>query len=112
MRVAVVGVCGSGKTTIVGRLRERGYEAYVVGQEHSVIPDLWNHLQPDRVVYLHASLGTVRERRGQDWPSWIYQLQEQRLRGAREHSHVIVDTGSLSVEETVERVVDALRDGS
>src|SRR5690606_7862961 len=86
MCVAVVGVCGSGKTTIVEALRERGYDAYVVGQEHSISPQLWAQRQPDHLLFLEATLETVRERRGATWPKWLYDLQQERLAHARAHA--------------------------
>ena len=39
MRIAIVGICASGKTTLVRGLREAGYDAYNVAQEHSCIHD-------------------------------------------------------------------------
>ena len=32
MRIAIVGICASGKTTLVRGLREAGYDAYNVAQ--------------------------------------------------------------------------------
>ena len=107
-RVAVVGVCGSGKSTVVERLRQLRFDAYAVGQEHSIVRDLWNHQRPDRVVYLQASLEAVRARRGAAWPGWIYELQLQRLADASRHACVVVDTGSCGIDETVERIVDRI----
>ena len=109
-RVAVVGVCGSGKTTVVQQLRALGFDAYAVGQEHSVVRDLWNHQHPDRLVYLEASLEAVRARRGPGWPAWIYRLQQERLGDARAHATVAVDSASIPVEETVRRIVAAVAD--
>lgn len=104
VRVAVVGTCGSGKSTIVSELREQGIDAYVVSQEHSAIRDLWKHLSPDMVVTLNADYSIVQERRGPNWPRWLYDLQQQRIADARHHSTLEVDTGSLSVQETVARI--------
>ena len=50
MKIAVVGVCASGKTTLVQGLREEGYDAYNVAQEHSGIHDFWNKRQPNIIV--------------------------------------------------------------
>jgi adenylate kinase family enzyme len=104
MRVAIVGVCGSGKTTIANGLKAVGFDAYAVGQEHSIVTDLWRRQNPDAVVYLDASLDTVRQRRGASWPDWIYALQQNRLKGARGAANVIVDTGSTSVPETLDEI--------
>jgi adenylate kinase family enzyme len=104
MRVAIVGVCGSGKTTVANGLKAVGVDAYVVGQEHSIVADLWRRQNPDAVIYLEASLDTVRERRGASWPGWIFELQQNRLRGARNAADIIVDTGSTSVPETIDEI--------
>jgi adenylate kinase len=107
-RIAVVGVCGSGKTTIVEQLRRMGYDAYVVSQEHSIIRDLWNHREPAALVFLEARLETVRARRDKEWPRWIYELQQDRLADARAHATVTIETDGRSIEETVDVIADAL----
>lgn len=109
MRVAVVGVCGSGKSTTVARLRALGIDAYGVAQEHSGVPDLWNHAAPDAVVLLESSLESVRKRRGADWPDWIYGLQRERLANARTHSAIVIATDRLTPDETVACIVTRLR---
>jgi adenylate kinase family enzyme len=108
MRVAVVGPCSSGKSTIVERLSQRGVDAYAVSQEHSIIRRLWDHQRPDALVYLHVRYETIQRRRGAAWPRWIYDAQIERLRDAREHAAVVLDTGEISVDETISRIMDAL----
>jgi site-specific recombinase XerD len=109
MRVAVVGTCAAGKSSLVEELRSRGLDAYAVAQEHSAIPRLWAHLAPDRLVYLQTSLDTVRRRRGDtQWPEWIYEVQVERLADAREHADVTIGTDSMSVAEIADRVIVAL----
>ncbi len=103
-RIAVVGVCGSGKTTIVDQLKRRGYDAYVVSQEHSIIRDLWNHHEPAVLVLLDVRLETVRARRNKEWPRWMYDLQQDRLTDARAHATVTIETDDRSIEETVEMI--------
>ncbi|MCS7051561.1 MAG: AAA family ATPase [Thermomicrobium sp.] len=116
MRVVLVGPCGAGKSTIAAALARRGIEAIVVGQEHSIVRDLWRRPGPDLLVFLDASLETVRARRGQDWPEWLYRTEQERLAEARAHADLIVDTSCVSVEEVVERIVARLaertRDGA
>ncbi|HUG17048.1 MAG TPA: hypothetical protein VMM78_18715 [Thermomicrobiales bacterium] len=108
-RIAVVGTCASGKSTIVAALRDRGHDAYAVAQEHSAIPRLWAHLAPERLVCLTVGLETLRRRRGDEaWPAWIYQLQLERLDSARRHADVIVETDYVSVDVVVETIVSAL----
>ena len=43
MKIAIVGVCASGKTTLVAGLREAGYDAYNVAQEHSCVHESSHH---------------------------------------------------------------------
>ncbi|HEX3723679.1 MAG TPA: hypothetical protein VHV31_12865 [Nitrolancea sp.] len=108
MRIAVVGTCASGKSTIVDELRGLGYDAFVVSQEHSIIRDLWNHQRPDKLVYLQAGYQTVQQRRGRSWPRWIYDTQIERLRDARQNASIIVDTGALTLDETIAQIVSTL----
>ncbi|MGA7671024.1 MAG: hypothetical protein WBW04_11430 [Nitrolancea sp.] len=106
MKIAVVGTCASGKSTIVAALRERGHDAYVVSQEHSIVKELWRHLGPDIMVMLEADYDVVRRRRGGSWPRWLYDEQRIRLLDAREHANVILDTSDRSIDECV-KVVSA-----
>ncbi|CAN5745008.1 hypothetical protein BH23CHL5_BH23CHL5_11400 [soil metagenome] len=92
-RVAVVGPCASGKSTLVANLRRNGVDAHSVAQEHSVIPDLWTHQNPDLLVCLHADLETVKERRGPAWRERVYLDQLERLRNAFAAASVVIDSG-------------------
>lgn len=108
-RIAIVGTCASGKTSISSALRNRGHDAYAVAQEHSAIPELWAHLKPERVVYLEASLKTVRRRRDDDaWPEWIYHVQVARLANARDSADLIVVTDDMTPDQIVEQICDDL----
>jgi deoxyadenosine/deoxycytidine kinase len=101
-RIAVVGHCAAGKSTVVRLLADRGFEAYSVAQEHSSVHDLWNHQQPDFVLYLDVSLEEMRRRRDNpDWPEWIFEKQSQRLRHAREHAALVIDTDRNDPEAIV-----------
>ncbi len=109
IRVAVVGSCAAGKTSVVARLREHGIDAWAVAQEHSGIPELWRHLGPDRLVYLDTMLETVRRRRDDDnWPEWIFNVQQERLENAREYADVRVATDALSLDEVVAAILSGL----
>ncbi len=108
-RVVVVGPCASGKSTLVEGLRRLGFEATVCGQEHSEIPTLWRHADPDVVVALEVDLPTVRRRRGEEWPEWLYLVQRRRLRQAAAAADVSVDTSALDEGAVLQRVAAQLR---
>ena len=97
-RIVVVGPCASGKTTLVAALRRLGFDATVCGQEHSEIPTLWRHTDPDVVIALAVDLQTVRRRRGHDWPAPIYAAQQRRLSGALARADLVLDTSIVGVE--------------
>jgi GTPase SAR1 family protein len=107
-RVVVVGPCASGKSTLAERLRSHGYDAYVCAQEHSEIGNLWQHLEPDAVIALDVDLGTIRRRRGADWPESIYREQLRRLSSARSAASVTIDTAALDRDEVVGVALHAL----
>lgn len=106
LRVAVVGHCAAGKTTLVAALRRGGYDAYAVAQEHSGISWLWRHAEPDVLVYIHVPLDTVRTRRGAEWPAAIYDAQEERLAEARARADLTLDS---SAEDARTMAARALR---
>lgn len=104
-----MGHCASGKSSVVAGLRSQGLDAYAVAQEHSEVLSLWNHLEPDRLLFLDVSLDVVRQRRSNPgWPEWIYVAQQRRLSDARNNADIIVDTDVLTVDEVVRQVVSAL----
>jgi hypothetical protein len=111
IRVAVVGSCASGKTSVVARLRENGVDAWAVAQEHSAIAELWRHLGPDRLVFLDTTLATVRSRRHDpNWPEWIFDVQQERLANARNSADVIISTDTKSLDDVVVAVLNGLQD--
>ncbi|NLE76348.1 MAG: hypothetical protein GX605_06300 [Chloroflexi bacterium] len=106
MRVAIAGPCGAGKTTLQRRLQQVGFNAVAIAQEHSHVPDMWRRVtQPDLLIYLDASLETIRQRMSPTWESWLLDLQRQRLRHARQHCHLYLPTDGLTPEQVVERAV-------
>ncbi len=108
-RIAVVGICASGKTTLVAELAQRGFDARQCGQEHSYVPDMWRRVsRPQVLVYLDASPEIVRRRRAFEYPPQRYQRQTERLRHAREHCHIYVNTDPLTPSQVLEAVLQAL----
>lgn len=106
--IVVVGPCASGKTTLVDALKERGYDARVVAQEHSIIRDLWRKRNPDVVIALDLDLEKVRERRSPTWSSDIYEVQHQRLRDAFEAADLMIDTGMHDIDTALRMTLDLL----
>ena len=107
--VVVVGVCGSGKTELVRRLRLRGIDARVVAQEHSEVRTLWRHLgTPDAVVYLSARTRTVHRRGRSTLSMTILGEQRRRLADARRIATVRIRTDEVSPEVVEARVIACL----
>lgn len=108
--IAVVGVCASGKTTLVTALLARGYRARRVLQEHSYVPDMWLRLtMPDILIYLDAGIETIRLRRNDvDWPEWIRDLQVGRLSHALAHCDFYLETDLLAPGEVLQLTLSFL----
>jgi hypothetical protein len=109
--VAVVGPCAAGKTTLVLALRANGWDARQPAQEHSGVPDMWRRLTaPDVLVYLDASLETIRSHRPRAHASaaWLAEL-ERRLAHARAHADLVHSVDGESAGETLEAVERFLR---
>lgn len=106
MRIVVVGPCASGKTTLVTHLQELGLDAHNVAQEHSGVRSLWRKKRPDVVVMLEASLPVIRRRRAVPWGEERLAAQRERLKDAREHADLFIQTDPLTREEVAQRVLD------
>ncbi|MFW5942986.1 MAG: hypothetical protein ACOC9X_05825 [bacterium] len=111
LRVAIVGPCVSGKTELVTALRDSGYEARHVAQEHSYVPYMWERLsRPDVLIFLDVDYEAAKARRPTiNWGPERLEEQAQRLAHAREHCDLYVDTSALSVGQVRERVMEFLR---
>ncbi len=107
-QVVIVGVCSSGKSTLSRALKERGVSVRTCAQEHSYIPNLWQLRKPDVLVYLDASLHTIRRRRRPSWQQPVLDEQHRRLSHAREHCHIYVHTDGLSPQDVTSRVLTYL----
>jgi hypothetical protein len=100
VRVSVVGICGSGKSSLVWRLCRAGVEAREVGQEHSYVRDLWRRFHPpDVLVFLDASLETILVRRpGSLLSEVLYADMVERLAYARACAQLTIATDNLTEE--------------
>jgi deoxyadenosine/deoxycytidine kinase len=105
MKIAVVGVCAAGKTTLSKGLKELGYDAYTVPQEHSGVKTFWRKKSPDILIMLEASLSVIQSRRSVPYGEERMRVQHERLADAMTHADLILDTDPLSVGEVRAQVV-------
>jgi deoxyadenosine/deoxycytidine kinase len=112
-RIVIVGVCGSGKSVLTRALRERGYNARSVAQEHSLIAGMWRaHGQPNILICLDAEPQTINARLGRnDWTSEMVAEQRRRLADARKYCDLYLPTDTLTERQVLERVLAFLREG-
>lgn len=105
MKIAVVGVCAAGKTTLSRSLSKLGYDAFTVPQEHSGVKTFWSKKKPDILVMLEASLLVIQSRRSVPYGEERMRVQHERLSDARRHADLILDTDPYSVDEVREQVL-------
>jgi hypothetical protein len=105
-RLAIVGPCVSGKSELVKALRDAGYEARHVAQEHSYVPEMWRLMaRPDALIYLDVDYAAAKARRPRiDWGAERLEEQAERLAHARQHCDLYIDTSTLSRDEVRRRV--------
>ena len=110
LRVAVVGPCASGKSTLTQALKAAGYEARHPAQEHSYVPNMWQRLaQPDLLIYLDVDYANTLARRPHtDGGPQRLAEQQHRLRHARENCDFYLDTSGLSEGEVETAVFNFL----
>ncbi|MEZ4510794.1 MAG: hypothetical protein R3C62_02875 [Chloroflexota bacterium] len=111
LRIAVVGPCSAGKSTLVSALREAGYDVRHVAQEHSYVPAMWQRVSnPDVLIYLDLSYATARARRPYiDGGPQRLAEQHRRLAHARKHCHLYVNTNALTPRQVQEQVLHFLQ---
>ena len=110
-RLAVVGPCSAGKTTLVQALRAAGYETRHVAQEHSYVPDMWQRIsRPDLLIFLDVDYAAALARRPTTTgsPARLAQ-QATRLAHARQHCHFYLDTSQLTPDEVRQQVLAFLQ---
>ena len=104
--VGVVGPCAAGKSTLIAGLKQQGYDARHIAQEHSYVQDMWLRLtNPNLLIYLDVSYPVSLQRRLLNWTVGEYEDQLQRLRHARENADYYIFTDSLSISEVLGQVL-------
>jgi deoxyadenosine/deoxycytidine kinase len=103
MLIGVVGVCGAGKSSLVAGLQQHGFAVRHIAQEHSYVPDMWKRLtNPDILIYLEVSYPNTIARRKLDWTYQEYAEQLHRLRHARQHANLRIDTNLLTLQQVLD----------
>jgi deoxyadenosine/deoxycytidine kinase len=108
--IAVVGPCAAGKSTLIENLKQNGYTARHIAQEHSYVPDMWQVLaKPDILIYLDVSYAVSKRRQKiEHWKPAIYQKQVDRLAHARSHADLVIHTDDQSPDEISAQVLEYL----
>ena len=110
MKIAIVGVCASGKTTLVAGLKAAGFDAYNVAQEHSGIHRFWDKYHPDILVMIDATLPAIKKRRIVYWDEERLVVQHARLADARAHADLYLQTDALDAAQVLAKVIAFIRE--
>ena len=109
LKIGVVGPCAAGKTTLINGLLDNGYNAKQIAQEHSYVQDMWERLtHPDILIYLDVSYSYTMKRRNLNWSIQEFNTQVDRLRHAREHADIHINTDALSPQDVQDQVMNFL----
>lgn len=109
--IGVVGVCGSGKSTLIASLEARGFACRHIAQEHSYVPAMWQIItNPDLLVLLEASFPVSTVRRQLHWNPSDHEEQLRRLAHARAHADLIIATDDLTPAQVLEIALDFLKE--
>ena len=106
MIIGVVGACGAGKSSLVAGLQQHGFAVRHIAQEHSYVPDMWQRLtKPDILIYLDVSYQNTIALRKLNWTYQEYAEQLHRLRHARQHADLFIDTNPLTLQQVLNAVL-------
>jgi hypothetical protein len=108
--IGIVGVCASGKSTLIANLTKSGFTCRHIAQEHSYVANMWKRLtNPDILIYLQVSYQVTVHRRQINWTKDEYKEQLHRLRDARSSADLVIDTDMLTPEELTKLVVKEIQ---
>lgn len=108
-RIAVVGACASGKSALVDALRENGFNARAIAQEHSQVPTMWLMSNPSHLIYLEVDLENIKRRRQISWGQAYLDEEYRRLAHARQNADLIIDTNNTTLDAVVEKAIQFLQ---
>ena len=109
--IKVVGVSASGKSTLVRALREHGYDARSVSQEHSHSATLWKQFDVPRIlIFLDSTLEAQHQRRPDvSWDAANLAAEHRLLQNARAEADLRLNTAQLSGAEVLHLTLAYLR---
>ncbi len=108
--IGIVGPCGSGKSTLVASLKNRGLQARHIAQEHSYVPNMWQRMvHPNILIYLDVTYEQTLQRRRLNWTPVEYEEQLFRLRDARQSAALKIDTSALTIDQVLYTVLGYLQ---
>ncbi|WP_256324563.1 hypothetical protein [Selenomonas ruminantium] len=110
LKIAIVGVCASGKTTLVAGLKAAGYDAYNVAQEHSGIHDFWAKRHPDILVMIDATMPAIHKRRVVYWDESRLEVQHKRLADAKAHADLYIQTDQYNAQQVRDKVINFIQE--
>jgi thymidylate kinase len=101
--IGVVGVCASGKSTLIEGLTTKGYRARHIAQEHSYVKDMWKRItNPDLLIFLDTDFETATRRKKMNWTMDDFIEQQRRLLHARTNASLYIDTSTISTNEVLD----------
>lgn len=108
--IGVVGVCGSGKSTLIAGLKSFGINGKHIAQEHSYVQTMWMRIvHPDLLIFLDASYSTTIRRRNLNWSEEEYQEQHRRLAHARQNADLYILTDALTSAQVIQIVLEFIK---
>jgi len=110
LTIVVTGVCTAGKSTLIESLKKHGLDARHVAQEHSCVPQLWKHSNPDFLVVLDCSYEAAQKRRDISWTRERIDGQRKCLADAIANCDLYLNTDNLSEDEVSELVLQGIRE--
>ena len=109
--IGLVGPCSAGKSTLIDKLQDEGYQSRHIAQEHSYVPDMWQKIvNPLVLVYLDVSYEVSMDRKRLNMSPQEFDEQNNRLDHARQHADIYLFTDPLNPEEVLDAVLEKLVD--
>lgn len=99
-KIGIVGPCGAGKSTLADHLKKDGFHVTHIAQEHSYVPEMWAKIAcPDILLYLNVSFDIATKRKKISLSEREFNEQIRRLRHARQHADLVVETDKLTIDD-------------